>query len=583
VVSTPDAHKIAVDTEHLKKPVPKKVKVKLTDLAKQSHIETYSYTDPTTQKSDPDKITLKLSKSANSDVLGNFLQKAGIEPIVPAGVSGNKYGIWTGSTYHMTVVKKQEFEQAEMEKPIAEVQAANLVTGPKVKPPSENPKYFPAVVPHTRPQPNAHEFDTFHQSKIGLGKRFLSDGLMVEGNTVVAKKYIDAAGKEYYMFHFKLRKPTWQKFQNGGSPSTWNFHVADFNSGKDALVHKSDSSTSDKVDTRKWTKGSSELHLAHNPDKYSYMGGVFAKVYPEPGKAPGQILKELLDKVEPNLGKAILRNPTDEEREICKLSKLYAQIDPQGSDKLPESLRTVSELKSRLQSKGVLEGDLARVKEAEVLPGYHTHVEVGRYKRLAKNYGYRFAFQGICDTTAALSILQTGLRGILERNLQGCPCFGASYHSDVGTGAADGIPTRIVTESGMSHNMSSHFAGGQYQAIIAPDELDRLDTYMHMDDSFGICKDTDSTWTERKPLEEAIKAQGDSYRSGAELYFKKGVALNKIVRITTYNPSSRDALIQAAKTAGIQEVNGVPIDDYVVIAKTNEDAYEKYVKPLGLT
>jgi hypothetical protein len=309
-------------------------------------------------------------------------------------------------------------------------------------------------------------------------------------------------------------------------------------------------------------------------------------VYPQPGKTPGQVFKELLDKADPSLGKEILRNPTPEEREVCKLSRIYAQIAPQASDKLTESERTVSELKKRLKAKGWVDSDSERVKEVEVLPGYHTHVEVGRHKRWAEKHGIRFAFQGVSDQTAALSVLQTGLKGILERNLQGLKAFGASYSEDVQTGAGDGIPTRIVSDAGMNHNLASHFAGGEFQAIISPDELDRMDTYMHMKDAFGVCNPDHGygdTWKSRKSMDDAMKAQGDSYHSAAELYFRKGVAPNKIIRMATSNPNSRIALIQAAKTAGINEVNGVPIDDFIVVVSSHKDAYEKYVKPLGLT
>jgi hypothetical protein len=45
--------------------------------------------------------------------------------------------------------------------------------------------------------------------------------------------------------------------------------------------------------------------------------------------------------------------------------------------------------------------------------------------------------------------------------------------------------------------------------------------------------------------------------------------------------SHRKKLIEALKAVGAEEVNGVPIEDFIVIAETRGSLYNKYVKPAG--
>jgi orotate phosphoribosyltransferase-like protein len=60
-----------------------------------------------------------------------------------------------------------------------------------------------------------------------------------------------------------------------------------------------------------------------------------------------------------------------------------------------------------------------------------------------------------------------------------------------------------------------------------------------------------------------------------------GVHASRILRIVTQSEASRVALVSEAKTQGLHEVNGVPIEDFVVVESSAQAVYDKYVKPLG--
>jgi hypothetical protein len=104
---------------------------------------------------------------------------------------------------------------------------------------------------------------------------------------------------------------------------------------------------------------------------------------------------------------------------------------------------------------------------------------------------------------------------------------------------------------------------------------------MYLGDTYGKCREDASAWKNRMSIPDAMTHQSSSYNTGAEMSFRRGIGRNQILRIVCPNEESRKALIKHAKQAGIMQVNGVPVDDFVVVCTTLGTAYKKYVKPLG--
>lgn len=532
--------------------------------------------------SDPTKITVKASKGpAGLEKLNKFAKEMQLTPFVPeySKEHADSDGFLSGSVYNIGFFKKKDWDSASVEK----TEEIGLDVGST--PPE--PEFHPEIEASPHAHSNLHELEGLHHVVISaLGKRLTLDGGAVEGQHAKAKKFIDKKGEPYYLFQFKLREPTWSKI-SGGNLAHWAFTQAKWEPSKHAFVESS--GHSDTVDTKKWANGASEVHLVTGKSKWTYMGSMYAKVRPAKGQTPAQALHGLLEAVEPGFASKVLTPPSPEEQEVVKLSRVLWSVSPQESDGLPESKRTVHELKKRLKVLGYDEQKLSELQEIEAFPGYASWSKPGRYKEMAKGK-LRFLFNGISSpegsTAAALSVLQYGLLGIHERNLLGLQQFGGSYPSDVASGSGDGILTRVATDSGFKHTFQDHPFCGHYQALIVPTEVDRLDTYMYHSegsggDHYGNCRADDAEWKNRPTVEAQMAKQQKNYHVKAELALRKGVGRGKLIRMVCANEKLRKDLIVSAKQHGIMQVNGVPIDDFVVVCTNLGDAYNKYVKPLG--
>ena len=528
---------------------------------------------PNAGQKDPTKVTLKTGKGGENAVkLAKYIKELKLTPYVPPESKDkvDKNGIITGSVNNIACFHKKDFDEAFVEK--SEEVGSVVGTTPA------QPEYLPDLVASPHAHSNLHELEGLHHVVLpALGQRLMLDGGHVEGQHAKAKKFIDKTGNPYYLFQFKLREPTWKKI-SGGDKGNWTFYQANWDPTQHAFVESA--GHSDAVETKKWVSGDSEVHLAHTSGKWTYMGSMYAKVRPKKGQTPAQALHMLLETVQPGLADKVLTPPSEEEREVVKLSRVLWNVAPKESDALPEEKRTVNELKKRLKKHGWGEQELGKLQEVEAFPGYSTWSQPGRHKAVAKGK-LRYLFHGIQADDGALGIMRHGLLGIHERNLLGLPVMGASYGADVGTGSGDGVLTRVVTDSGLSHSFTGHGIVGKYQVLIAPTEVDRLDAYVHPGDTWGNCRADNEAWQTRQPVEDRLNQQQSHYKGGMEMSFRKGIARGKLLRMVCQNEVARKALIKQAKQTGIMQVNGVPIDDFVVVSNSLEDAYTKYVKPLG--
>jgi len=222
------------------------------------------------------------------------------------------------------------------------------------------------------------------------------------------------------------------------------------------------------------------------------------------------------------------------------------------------------------------------VEEVEAFPGHTTGVEKGRGKRLREK-GVRFVFHG-ADPNLIVSMLQNGPMGIGERDARGIPRgIGVSETADVGTGSGDNVLGYMMTESGLGHSLNSHSFAKECQLIVSTDELDRLDSYLHFGDHYGCTNPGSSShgpvYQARDTIDRAAERQASSYHSSHEIGFRRGIRQQQILRVTTQSEHKRAAMIKKLKEAGMHEVNGVPVEDFVVVANNAGEVYEKYVQP----
>lgn len=556
----------------------KEVNVPVKDLLSSFGVKKYEYA-PTKAPSqamlpagaDPDITVLKMPLTQDASKLGEFIKSHGLKQIgeVEKGAAYNLAFITTDSLNSASVVQKV---------PISE--AAALAAGPG--------KYFTAPAFDDLAKDNAEEYERLDKlplAKTRKGAALRTDGSNVEGTNGRAVRWIDKKGDPYYVLSFKLRPATLASIP-AGTKNKWEFPIGDWNEEKKAFDENMSPPIS-QIHTNackgtRWAIGDNDVFVCFDEDKYSYYGSVYFRIYKG---NPGQAAKDLLDKVKPGLAAEVFRNPTQEEKDYKKARRLLWASSPTANDSLvalekktgkPASAQTVVE---HLKTAGVLD-QLADIVEEETFDGQISESLPGRWRKLAGGK-LRMLWQGCSGVLPVMSIIKNGgIMGIHERSLRGVPIYSglASPESDIGTGAGDQALLRAFAEGDSS--FSGHTSGGLYQCLVHPKVCDRLDWFMHTTDCFGACNPTDGRWQKRKSPEEAMKAVGKSYHSGNEVAFRRGVPLKHILRITASNTNSRNALVMELQKAGINEVNGLSIENFVVVETSVKSAYEKYVKPI---
>ena len=538
----------------------------------------YEYQDPVTGEKQPEKNyqPLKIPKETSKKKLFEFLDEAGLKPIAVFEDEPDPR-VKTGSVNHIVIVDKTAYNTATVTKKVLASDIASVTPA--------TPKYWPTVLDLPDKEPNVSDLkklDDVPQTREGHG--VMQGGSAVEGQSGKAKKWKDEKG-EFYLLHFKLREKDWKKIAASSKVKhdSYTMYEADFDPEFGGFIQKS--SKIHTVHTGvSWKHKDTECFLGTGSSQYAYMGLVWIKVRNTPASGVLSAAKAAINAVAKGVGTEVFRDPTPEERETMKLMRLLWAKSPKKADALTASGDiTLDGVKAALKASKVSKDDQAAVYEEEVFKGYHSHVLPGRWKKMKD---VRFVFNGIGSLESAVSILKSGLMSINERNLAGITQFGGSYSADVESGSGDGTLCRVVGKDGVegssayggSYTFQNHPFHGQYQAIIHPEVLDRLNTYMYGSDTFGRC--TPSTFSGRTTVETKVKQTSDHHRTSNEISFRKGLHRAKILRIATSSETARSALINAARDEGLNEVNGVPIEDFVVVVTKLGDAYNKYVKPL---
>jgi len=542
---------------------------------------------------DPTKVTVKTS--GNEESLKSLLKDLGF----------GDQDITVGGHYKMAFVDKKEWEALPSEVVTPEIHHPEVkeeVTiypdaDKGVKPHSGQPEYLPTLTPDPEALGNTDKLKSINPSdKLGwLGSRITLDGPLVEGQVARVSRKKDELG-DFYEVSLKLRKPGAAKAV-GGTSSTYNFTKGTYNDKLDAVV-KDGSAIYSKG--KVWKDGDNEVHLidgtggggssSHATSHYALKNTVVAKIRSNNVKAD---LKKLLDAMGPGLGAAIVKDPTGKDKQVAALNAVLSAYVPQA--KVTEATRkNPSKLKELiLEESGLSEEEIDSAIQVETAPGHSSMVIPGRWRSLggtsdATDPVVRFAYWGQPNSDNIVSIFKGGaLAGVNARAAAGLPAFGQSDGEDLHQGGADNITTRLAVKNQDNDGLSAHNnINGSWNLIIAPDELDRLDTTLNLGDGFGATNPATSKgkdhWVNRKPLSKEVEQlNGHPSMSSPEMVFRKGVATRNILRITASTESRREELIKKFRESGIEEINGVPIEDFVVPAENRGEIYNKYVKPAG--
>jgi len=269
-------------------------------------------------------------------------------------------------------------------------------------------------------------------------------------------------------------------------------------------------------------------------------------------------------------------------------------VNPQQADALSTSYfggavdsakRSPEKLREYIADTGV-DVDLDQVVEEEVFPGFTTFVDKGRYRRLY-DQGFRFIVQGIKDRVVA-SVCTSGVLGSNERASRGIGSVNeTSKEADIASGGSDQALNYLITEAklGQDFGAGQPFVGS-VQAVIHPREIGRLDYFFHPCDGWGTTApyDTGSAsgewWRDRVTMDKAIELlQTTKKSSTTEAAVRTGIPRQSILRITCSSEQLRTKLINTCTGSGVQDCNGVPIEDFIVVERNMGEVYRKYVEP----
>jgi hypothetical protein len=323
---------------------------------------------------------------------------------------------------------------------------------------------------------------------------------------------------------------------------------------------------------------------------YSFVASVVAHIR-QPEADAMTTLKSWMNTITDGLGTELFKPPTKAEVERKKLYRLAWVFGGNKAHKLKANNKTstvrskaeayLAEQAKYMEGGGyTLDEAMGLMEEQEVMPGYSTHVLPGRWRKLAKGKIW-FVHQGF-DLAVIPSVCRSGLLGIHMRNQLGVysPSKGGSFGTDTNTGAGDHSMCRLATSQYASYGPGSINGYGQCIAIVSPEVLDRLDSYFYNGDHYGKCNPSSSAWKSVRPLEESIHS---THISGSnEIMFRQGIDVRQILRIVVkHGESYRQQALEICKDAKVKEVNGIPVEEFIVTANSGQEIWDKYVKPVA--
>ena len=261
-------------------------------------------------------------------------------------------------------------------------------------------------------------------------------------------------------------------------------------------------------------------------------------------EATEQVLREVLEK-DLGIPDALGEVPEEAEREY-KMARYKWQHVIAG-DLTPEQMEQAEKLHRE-----------------EVFPGYTTLVDRGKHVEYLGRYGediraIHHLWTG--DAKSIYRILTQGLMCTTERYSRGVMKSGMSSTTDMDTGGADSVFTRIANEA---HRGKMNGA----VVVFKSEVFDRTDWYSYNSDTFGS---TDDDYFVERLSPDTIfdKTTNPSsyYSPSNEQMFRTGIGARFIESIEV-GSDSRDGIIAELRSMGLEEIDGKPIEEVVILRKT---------------
>lgn len=203
----------------------------------------------------------------------------------------------------------------------------------------------------------------------------------------------------------------------------------------------------------------------------------------------------------------------------------------------------------------------------EVFPGYITAVEKEKHKEYQEKYGVKGLFIKVRMDSVPVILRQAGLMSARERHKRGIIPKEPETLSDFQSGGADYVFCRTVNETALKTKISfAEFFPWANSTIfvIDPKELDRTDWFAYLKDCYGS---TEPEKLEERPTpDDFFKSLEEKYSEDNEIMFQRGIRKEALLGLVVGNDQEKKEMINLLKRNGIEEVNGVPLDEYIKVA-----------------
>lgn len=401
------------------------------------------------------------------------------------------------------------------------------------------------------------------------GASVLSDRGMVEGLNLTGRKMV-VDGRELYELSGKLSEQawsgTWDRIKKDSVIRRLEFEGADETKELFSTGRMLDTGVTIKCRTFTYGDATFDLYIASESSLMQGWKGFFRLRVPATGNgaADAAQLRQLLGRVGLE---ELMQTPDAAAETMFKKARLLWQHDPKLWSEWAGLTgdRARSTLDSYLKRAGIDPARAGRMKMKQVFDGYSTLVEEGIASEYQKE-GVRYLWAGVCDMDDVVQIVKG--RGLISNNGRyrfGMTRRGASPEMDFKTGGSDNVFTRLGIRSGGRQRFSDSFMGNGYRILIDPKELERTDWYAYLEDSFGSSQANDLA--RRLPAKEFFRRMRKTYWEDNEIMFRHGIRSERFLGITCDSEVQRAALLDRLRDAGVKEINGIPIEQFVEVER----------------
>jgi len=257
--------------------------------------------------------------------------------------------------------------------------------------------------------------------------------------------------------------------------------------------------------------------------------------------------------------------PSAEALDVLRKARLITQYDRAGWEKLRRLKELTPETVDPIFREAVRRfPELEQVaKDTTLMQTARGHVALyskAQARRLRKD-GVVGLIHDLSDPEALVHILGdpegSGLLSSTQRYARGIFVNGMSTGTDFRTGGADGVFTRVVVR-GRRHLSASHYGA---RVLIDPDQVGRSDWYFFNFDNYG--RAGPNQFRDRTLVPE-MKDVFRRLSVSNEMVFQHGIPVEALRGVVIPDASTRRRIIRKLREAGITEVNGKPVEKFIM-------------------